>query len=241
MIKLPRQHQQALALDFNLHVLDQLKASIEIQPLLNPHNYREPGGVRDWVPYLRHPINSFTTDQLTLVQMAQIIAAGYHTDLPTIITQMLRESIFYDARTRPTGLTWTPTDQFDQTAVFQFITDQPWHNNFNQYFDQLLHACLTTDDYSSDQMLLMEIWQGFCWLPNPIIFSICWQLITTGSVRLTIPTDQIDKINADRKNRQELAKLREQLNQYPIDQDFKVIEIKASDPNWKNKLFGLDE
>lgn len=239
MINLPLAHQQALALDFNLRILDQLKPSIEIQPLLNPHNYREPGGLRDWAPYLRHPINSFTDEQLTLVQMTQIIAAGYHTDLSAIIAQMLHETIFY--KVHPTTLTWAPTDQFDQSAVFQFITDQPWHNDFNQYFDQLLHACLSTDDLKLDQMLLMETWQRFCWLPNPIILSVCWQLITTGTVHLEIPTDQVDKIHAERKSRQKLAKLRKQLNQYPIDQDVKIIEIKASDPDWKNKLFGLDE
>lgn len=239
MINLPLEHQQALALDFNLHILDQLKPSIEIQPLLNPRNYREPGGVRDWVPYLRHPINSFTTNQLTLVQMAQIIAAGYHTDLPAIIAKMLHETIFY--KVHPTTLAWAPTDQFDQAAVLQFVTDQPWHNDFKLYFDRLLHACLSTDDLNLDQMLLIETWQGFDWLPNPIILSVCWQLITTGAVHLEIPTDQVDKINAERKNRQKLMKLRKQLNQYPVAQDFKVIEIKASDPNWKKKLFNLDE
>lgn len=238
MVKLLAEHQAALGLDFDLKILNQLEPQIDPQPLLDSKNYSEPGGIRNWVPYLRHPINSFTADQLTLVQMTQIIAAGYHTDLPAIITQMLRTSLlYYDAQ--PTTLTWTPTDQFDQSATLQFSTDQPWHNDFKQYFDQLLHACLTTDDPNLDQMLLMETWQGFDWLPNPIILSTCWQLITTGSVRLTIPTDQVNKINADRQNRQELMKLREQLNQYPVAQDFKIIEIKASDPDWKKKLFEI--
>lgn len=239
MIKLPAEHQAALGLDFDLKILNRLEPQIDRQPLLHSKNYSEPGGLRDWTPHLRYPINDFTAEQLTLIQMAQVIAFGYHTDLVTIVNQLVQQTLLHESN--PTEFTWRPSQPFDQTAIIEWETNNPWSNDSRTYFNQVLHDCLSSGSSRMDSLQLMNLWERFNWTPAPIILSLCWQLITVGSITLQIPSQQIKQVVTYQNDLKELMDLHRQLQQYPYQDDIAATEIKSTDPDWKIKLFGLND
>lgn len=233
MINLLTEHQQALSLDFNLHVLDQLKMSIEIQPLLNPANYSEPAGFRVYNAYLHHPSQSFDSNQLQLVKMAAVIADGYHTDLPFIIHTLITQLIQTDTQT----LTWSPNQTFDPPAVLDYQVPE---------LNELLQACLLgpTELSFTTAYGLSDMWNDLHWTPNPVLLALCWQLVCDGSIKLTLSNDpgrqrHLARYRQITRQRLQHAK---QLANYPIENDLNMTILQPSqDSHWREKLAQLPD
>lgn len=233
MINIPTEHQTALGLDFNLHVLDQLQTNVETQPLLNPANYREPAGLRVYNTYLHHPSHSFHSDQLQLVKMATVIAAGYHTDLPFIIHALIKQLIQTDAQT----LTWSPSQPFDSTAVLDYQIPDP---------DDLLRACLLgpTELPSTTAYGLSDMWNDLHWTPNPVLLTLCWQLVCNGSIKLTLSDDskRQQRLTQYRQTTRQRLKHAKQLMNLPVEKDLNMTVLQPSqDPHWREKLAQLPD
>lgn len=233
MINLLSDHQSILGLDFDLSVLEQLQTSIENQPLFNPANYSEPAGFRAYNTYLRHPSRSFHPDQLQLVQMATIIADGYHTDLAFIIHTLIEQLIQTDDQT----LTWAPSQAFDSAAGLDYQMPE---------LNDLLRACLLgpAELSSTTAYGLSDMWNDLHWTPNPVLLALCWQLVCHGSIEL--------KLSADSNHQQRLRRYRQatrqrlqhtkQLANLPVEKDFNLTVLQPSqDPHWREKLTQLPD
>lgn len=233
MIKLPTEHQATLGLDFNLHVLDQLRPSVEGQPLLNPNNYSEPAGFRAYNTYLHHPSRSFHPDQLQLVQMATVIADGYHTDLAFIIHTLIQQLIQTDTQT----LTWTPSQPFDSTAGLDYQIPE---------LDDLLRPCLLgpTELSSTTAYGLSDMWNDLHWTPNPVLLALCWQLVCHGSIKLKLSTDpnRQQRLRRYRQTTRQRLQHAKQLKNFPVEKDLNLTVLQPSqDPHWREKLAQLPD
>lgn len=233
MLKLPTEHQTALGLDFNLRVLDQLKPSVEIQPLFNPNNYSEPAGFRAYNTYLHHPSRSFHPDQLQLVQMAAVIAAGYHTNLAFIVHTLIEQLIQTDNQT----LTWSPSQTFDSTAGLDYQMPEP---------DNLLRPCLLgpTELSSTTAYGLSDMWNDLHWTPNPVLLALCWQLVCHGSINLKLSADpnRQQRLSHYRQTTRQRLQHAKQLTNFPVEKDLNLTVFQPSqDPQWRKKLAQLPD
>lgn len=233
MTNLPAEHQAALGLDFNLHVLEQLKISIESQPLFNPANYREPNGLRAYNTYLHHPSRSLHPNQLQLIKMASVIAAGYHTDLAFIIHALVKQLIQTDTQT----LTWSPSQSFDSTAALDYQTPD---------LDDLLRACLLgpTELALTTAYGLSDMWNDLHWVPNPVLLTLCWQLVCNGSIKLALSDDskRQQRLTRYRQTTRQRLKHAKQLTNLPVEKDLNMTVLQPSqDPHWRKKLAQLPD
>lgn len=134
------------------------------EPFLNPLATVGASPVRWNQTVLTQPVHNIWPLRRPLLQMAILIANGYHLDLATI-TQIL----LHQLTTHQSCLTWRPRGLFDPTVLTP-ANALPDPN-------QILLACFE----QNHQQLLRVCAQLHC-SPTTFVLALAWQLLTRGRV-----------------------------------------------------------
>lgn len=179
MSKLLPIHRTTLTAWFDVN---RLENALKKQPTrldTYPNLYQPEQSARAFNQMMHHPSQDYTPNQQQLILAGEAIAHGYKTSLPRIgqslVTQLASSTS--DQET----ITWTPKEEFSPLYASS-IVDDLIRNCF-------IHPLNTNNNYH----YLYELWNDLHWDCRPILLMIVSQLLTNGSVELTLPTDPENK------------------------------------------------
>lgn len=237
-------HRVALDQGFNPA---QLELTLRNQPMQltdYPQLKQSQQGSRAYNQMMHHPSREYTPAQQQLILAGEAIAHGYQTSLADIIQQLLEQLDQSDAPI----LNWTADKTFDLLEAELPTGLTPNQLQIDQ-LDTLIRNCFinTTGDRSVRRLYLL--WGAFSWDCRTILLMIISQLLTNGTISLTLPTDQtnatlIAKYRALQKKKHDFDRAYQEMGIDPIQSADKRNPnpiVNAKDPQWKEKFLGREE
>lgn len=179
MSKLLPIHRTTLTAWFDVN---RLENALKKQPTrldTYPNLYRPEQSVRAFNQMMHHPSHNYTPNQQQLILAGEAIAHGYKTSLAMIGQSLITQLASSDQET--TTITWAPKEEFSPLYASSIV-------------DDLIRDCFIEPiNTNNNYHYLYELWNDLHWDCRPILLMIVSQLLTNGSVELTLPTDPENK------------------------------------------------
>lgn len=175
MSKLLPIHRTTLTAWFDVN---RLENALKKQPTrldTYPNLYQPEQSARAFNQMMHHPSQDYTPNQQQLILAGEAIAHGYKTTLSRIGQSLVTQLASSDQET--ITITWTPKKKFSPLYASSIV-------------DDLIRGCFIDPlNTNNNYHYLYELWSDLHWDCRPILLMIVCQLLTNGSVKLTLPTD----------------------------------------------------
>lgn len=244
MLTLLPVYRVALDQDFNPAQLEMTLRKQPNQLTDYPQLKQKQLGTRAYNQMMHHPSREYTPAQQQLILAGEAIAHGYQSSLADIVQKLLEQLDQSDAPV----LNWDPDESFDLLEVELPVDLTPKNLQIDQ-LDTLIRNCFinTTGDHTERRLAM--VWGSFSWDCRAILLMIISQLLTNGTVSLTLPTDSADATliaqhRALQKRKKEIDQVYQKIGVDPLKTMDKINPdpiVDTKDPHWKEKYLGLKE